>query len=188
MAASETASVRALARLLRKCLAEGRTVHIERVGTFQPSPGGGFAFRPDPKPLVFVAYAAEDAAVAERVCEELERAGFAAWMDRRRLLPGQDWRRAIEGAIETADYFVACFSSISVKKRGNFQREVRLAMECAERAPVGEVFFIPVRLDDCRLPEEIRRRWHYVDLFPSLDEGLKKLVQAIRRESRRRAA
>jgi hypothetical protein len=188
VAGTDTASVRALARLLRQCLAEGRTVYVERLGTFRPAPEGGFAFRPDPKPAVFLAYAAEDAPVVERIYDALEQAGFAPWMDRRRLLPGQDWRRAIDGAIETADYFVACFSTISVKKRGNFQREVRLAMECAERAPVGEVFFIPVRLDDCRLPEEIRRRWHYVDLFPSLEDGVKRLVQAIRRESRRRAA
>ncbi|MCX7602885.1 MAG: TIR domain-containing protein [Bryobacteraceae bacterium] len=187
MAAVE-GSVRQLAQILRKCLAEGRAVHVERLGTFRPAPGGRFTFRPDPRPAVFLAYAVEDAPAVERIFDALADAGFAPWMDRRKLLPGQDWRRAIEGAIETADYFVACFSSISVRKRGSFQREVRLAMECAERAPVGEVFFIPVRLDECRLPEEIRRRWHYVDLFPFFDEGVKKLVQAIRKESRRRAA
>lgn len=187
MGAAE-ASVRKLARLLRQCLAEGRAVYVERLGTFRPAPHGGFTFRPDPKPAVFLAYAAEDAAAAERIFARLQQAGFAPWMDRRKLLPGQDWRKAIEGAIETADFFVACFSSVSVKKRGNFQRELRLAMECAERAPVGEVFFIPVRLNECQLPEEIQRRWHYLDLFPSFDEGVKQLVQAIRRESRRRAA
>ncbi|GIU74453.1 MAG: hypothetical protein KatS3mg004_1540 [Bryobacteraceae bacterium] len=188
MSAAETASVRKLARLLRQCLAEGRAVHVERLGTFRPAPGGGFAFRADPKPQVFIAYAAEDAAAAERIFDALEAAGFAPWMDRRRLLPGQDWRRAIEGAIETSDYFVACFSPISVKKRGHFQRELRQAMECAERAPVGDVFLIPVRLEECRVPEEIRRRWHYVDLFPNFEEGVRALVRAIRRESRRRAA
>lgn len=188
MGAAETASVRRLARLLRQCLTEGRAVYVDRLGTFRPSPEGGFTFRPDPKPQVFLAYAAEDATTVERLHDALEAAGFAPWLDRRKLLPGQDWRRAIEGAIETADYFVACFSSTSVKKRGNFQRELRLAMECAERAPVGDVFLIPVRLDECRLPEEIRRRWHYVDLFPSFEQGVKRLVQAIRRESGRRAA
>jgi hypothetical protein len=185
---SDSASVAGLSRLLRQCLREGRAVHIERLGTFRPAQNGGFTFETDSKPRVFLAYAAEDACVVEQIYDWLERAGFAPWMDRRKLLPGQNWPRAIEGAIETADFFVACFSRLSARKRGNFQSELRYALDCARLAPVDDVFLIPVRLDDCRLPEEIRKRWHYVDLFPSLEEGAKKLVQIIRREMRRRNA
>lgn len=188
MSRVDTAAVRDLSRMLRRCLAEGRAVHVERLGTFRPLPKGGFAFEADSKPRVFLAYAAEDAPRVEPVYEHLERAGFAPWMDRRKLLPGQNWPRAIEGAIETADFFVGCFSRNSVRKRGNFQGELRYALECARMAPVDDVFLIPVRLDDCRLPEEIRKRWHYVDLFPCFEEGARKLVQIIRREMRRRAA
>jgi hypothetical protein len=188
VAAAETASVRQLARLLRRCLEEGRSVYVDQLGTFRPSPDGGFSFRPDAKPRVFLAYAVEDRAAVEALYEDLARAGLAPWMDCRKLLPGQDWRKAIDGAIDTADFFVACFSRVSVRKRGNFQRELRRAMECAEQAPAGDVFLIPVRLDDCRLPEEIRRRWHYVDLFPAPQEGTRQLVRIIRQEMRRRAA
>lgn len=188
MSRAETASLRDLSRLLRQCLREGRSVYVERLGTFRPTRDGGFAFEGDSKPRVFLAYAAEDAARVEPLYDHLERAGFAPWMDRRKLLPGQNWPRAIEGAIETADFFVACFSRHSVRKRGNFQGELRYALDCARLAPVGDVFLIPVRLDDCRLPEEIRRQWHYVDLFPSLEDGARKLAQMIRREMRRRAA
>lgn len=188
MGSGETASVRGLARLLRQCLREGRAVHVDRLGTFLPAAGGGFTFQPDAKPRVFLAYAAEDAARVEQMYDQLERAGFAPWMDRRKLLPGQNWPRAIEGAIETADFFVACFSKSSVRKRGNFQSELRYALDCARLAPVDDVFLIPVRLDECRLPEEIRRRWHYVDLFPGFEEGVKKLVQIIRREMEKREA
>lgn len=188
MGAAEKASVRQLARLLRQCLKEGRAVHVERLGTFRPEAGGGFSFRADAKPSVFLAYAAEDAARVEHLYDALERAGCAPWMDRRKLLPGQNWPRAIEGAIETADFFVACFSRLSSRKRGNFQSELRYALDCARRAPVDDVFLIPVRLDDCRPPEEIRRHLHYVDLFPSFEDGVKRLVQIIRREMRKRAA
>ncbi len=188
MGAGETASVQQLARLLRQCLKEGRAVHVERLGTFLPDAGGAFSFRPDVKPSVFLAYAAEDAARVERLYDALERAGFAPWMDRRKLLPGQNWPRAIEGAIETADFFVACFSRLSTRKRGNFQSELRYALDCARLSPVDDVYLIPVRLDDCRPPEIIRRRWQYVDLFPSFEEGVKRLVQTIRREMRKRAA
>jgi hypothetical protein len=185
---SDTASVAQLSRLLRQCLREGHAVHIERLGTFRPAQNNCFTFETDSKARVFLAYAAEDACVVEKIYDRLERSGFAPWMDRRKLLPGQNWPRAIEGAIETADFFVACFSRLSARKRGNFQSELRYALDCARLAPVDDVFLIPVRLDDCRLPEEIRKRWHYVDLFPSLEEGVKKLVQIIRREMRRRNA
>ncbi len=188
MGAGDKASVQQLARLLRQCLKEGRAVHVERLGTFRPESGGAFSFRPDAKPSIFLAYAAENAACVERLYDELERSGFAPWMDRRKLLPGQNWPRAIEGAIETADFFVACFSRHSTRKRGNFQSELRYALDCARLAPVDDVFLIPVRLDECRPPEEIRRHWHYVDLFPSFADGVRKLVQIIRREMRKRAA
>ena len=134
MGSGETASVRELARLLRQCLREGRAVHVDRLGTFLPAAGGGFTFQPDAKPRVFLAYAAEDAAGVERLYDALEKAGFTPWMDRRKLLPGQNWPRAIEGAIETADFFVACFSKASVRKRGNFQSELRYALDCAREA------------------------------------------------------
>lgn len=188
MAGNDTASVRQLARLLRQCLREGRAVHVERLGTFRPDEAGSFSFLADSRPCVFLAYAAEDGARVEQLYEELERAGFSPWMDRRKLLPGQNWPRAIEGAIETADFFVACFSRLSARKRGNFHSELRYALDCARLAPVDDVFLIPVRLDECRLPEEIRRHWHYVDLFPSFEAGVRKLVQIIRREARKRAA
>lgn len=188
MSRSETASVRELARLLRRCLEEGRAVHVERLGTFRPDEQGGFAFQADSKPRVFLAYAAEDAERVEQLYDRLERAGLSPWMDRRKLLPGQNWPRAIEGAIETADFFVACFSRQSVRKRGNFQSELRYALDCARLAPVDDVYLIPVRLEECRLPEEIRKRWHYVDLFPSFEDGARKLLQILRREMRRRAA
>lgn len=188
MSRGDTASVRELSRLLRQCLKEGRAVHVERLGTFRPAQNGQFLFESDSKPRVFLAYAAEDAARVEKLYDLLEQAGFAPWMDRRKLLPGQNWPRAIEGAIEISDFFIACFSRLSVRKRGNFQSELRYALDCARLSPVGDVFLIPVRLDDCRLPEEIRRQWHYVDLFPSFEDGAKKLVQMIRREMRRRQA
>lgn len=186
MGAAEKASLGRVARLLRRCLEEGRTVEIERLGTFRPAAGGGFEFTPNRKPIVFLAYAAEDAGLAEALFDRLEGAGCAPWMDRRKLLPGQNWPRAIEGAIETADYFVACFSRHSVRKRGTFQSELRQGLECARQAPIDEVFFIPVRLEECQIPASIRKQYQYVDLFPDPRPGLQRLIRILRRGARRR--
>jgi len=177
-----------VARLVVRCLAEGRRVEIERLGTFRPGAGGGFHFQPNRKPTVFLAYAAEDGLAVDRLFNHLEKAGFHPWMDRRKLLPGQNWPRAIEGAIETADFFVACLSQRAISKRGTFQSEVRYALDCARNAPIDDIYFIPVRLDDCRVPAQIQRQLQYVDLFPDQDAGTKRLTQLIRKETRRRSA
>ena len=77
-----------LARVIRQCLAEGATVDIDGLGTFVPD-SKSFRFIPRNRPQVLSAYV-KDSAAAERVFEALEASGFEPWLDRRRLLPGQE--------------------------------------------------------------------------------------------------
>jgi len=107
-------------------------------------------------------------------------------VDRKKLLPGQNWPRSIEDAIENSDFFVACFSQLSVRKKGGFQAEIRYALDCAKRVPLDETFLIPVRLNDCRVPARIRREIQYIDLFPDWDKGIKKIMTVMARQLRRR--
>jgi len=58
-------------------------------------------------------------------------------MDTRKLVPGQNWPRAIETAIENSDLFIACFSTNSVRKKGGFQAEIRYALDCARQIPLA---------------------------------------------------
>jgi hypothetical protein len=176
-----------VARVVRQCLAEGRRVQIDGLGTFLPEPRRGCQFVPRRALRVFLAYVQEDAEKVERLFDALEAGGFAPWMDRRKLLPGQNWPRSIEEAIEMSDFFIACFSTNSVNKRGGFQSEIRWALDCARRVPLDSIFLIPVRLDDCRVPRTIRRELQYLDLFPAWSRGVRRLVGMLRREMRRRA-
>ena len=109
-------------------------------------------------------------------------------MDSRKLLPGQNWPRAIESAIETSDFFIACFSANSASKKGGFQAEIRYALDCARQVPLDEIFLVPVRLDGCALPRTIEKQYQYVDLFPDWESGIQQVTQAMRRELRRRTA
>jgi hypothetical protein len=118
----------------------------------------------------------------EWLCEALETAGFSPWTDVRKLLPGQNWPRAIESAIETSDFFVACFSENSVNKIGGFQSEIRYALDCARRVPLDEIFVVPVRLGGCRVPRSIQREYQYIDLFPDWARGTRRLATMMRRE------
>ena len=183
---TEDPSLQQLADVVLRGLAAGKAVEIDGLGVFHPAPDRWFRFEPYSGPMVFLAYAKEDREFAARLYEELEARGFRPWMDVRKLLPGQNWPRAIENAIEISDFFVACFSRTSVSKRSGFQAELRYALDCARRAPLDEIYMVPVRLDACRVPRAIQREIQYVDLFPDWDAGMQALVNAMEAERKRR--
>jgi len=177
-------STEQLATVLRRCLREGAAVDIDGLGTFRPTPDGGFEFLAAFRPTVFIAYAEEDRATAERIFDYLALHDFDPWLDTRRLLPGQNWPRAIEQAIERSDFVIACFSSRAIFKRGHFQCELRYALDCARRIPMDQTFLIPVRLDDCPVPARIMHSIQYVDLFPDWSGGMRRVLSAMRRQNR----
>ena len=179
-------SAEQVARIVRECLEEGKTVVIDGLGAFHPSGKRGYRFLPRTVPRVFIAYVQEDSRAAARLCDALEAQGFDPWFDRRKLLPGQNWPRSIEDAIEATDFAIACFSQHSVSKKGGFQAEIRYALDCAHRVPLDDVFLIPVRLDECNMPSSIRREIQYIDLFPDWERGFRRIVTVITRQLRKR--
>jgi TIR domain len=182
----EPSSAEQVAQVVIRGLAAGKPVEIDGLGIFYPDAARFFRFEPRRLPQVFVAYAGEDRPVAARLFDALEQAGFAPWMDIRKLLPGQNWPRSIECAIEASDFFVPCFSENSVSKKGVFQAEIRYAMDCARQVPLDQIFIVPVRLDGCPVPRAIQREYQYVDLFPAWGRGLKRLVGTMQKELERR--
>ncbi len=190
-----------VAEIVRTALDAGKTVEIDGLGTFQvaarrasawrkdPSAwrkDQGYRFEPQTAPEVFLAYVAEDLAPARRLCEALRAEGFSPWLDKDKLLPGQNWPRAIERAIEISDAFVACFSTRSIVKRGQFQSELRYALDCARQLPLDQTFLIPVRLEECAVPRRISNHVHYVDLFPDWHRGVRRIARSIRKAARGR--
>lgn len=180
MVRGEFSSVDQVANVVREALGRGLTVEIDGLGSFSKI-GRRYRFQPSDLPRVFVAYVHEDADPAGRIYDTLLSAGFDPWMDERKLLPGQNWARAIQNALETSDFAVCCFSRHSIRKRSGFQAEIRHCLECARRLPLDEMFLLPVRLDKCPVPIDIAREMQYVDLFPDWEAGINRVVEAIRR-------
>lgn len=185
MADVDASSVQLVAQVVRKCLQEGFPIEIEGLGVFRPDGRGGIQFVPEVRQKAFIAYVEEDLAAAERLYSALAALGFDPWLDKKRLLPGQNWPRSIERIIEVSDFFLACFSRRATGKRGYFQSELRYALDCAARMPLGEIFFVPVRLDECRLPSQISRQFQYVDLFPDWDRGFGRIVSVMRKAAKK---
>ena len=178
---------RRVARIVRQAIERGSPVEIDGLGTFLPGRNQGFRFIAQTKPRVFIAYVEEDVAAAKKLYAAFERDGFRPWLDKKKLLPGQNWPRAIEHAIQTSDFFVACFSCRSTTKRGSFHSELRFALSCAAQVPLDEIFFIPVRLDDCIVPRNIACKIQYVDVFPNWDLGVKTVIGVMKgQEAKRR--
>lgn len=171
-----------LSQIVIRGIKAGNTVEIDGLGVFYLDAVRGLQFEPRDFPQVFVAYGKEDIADAEQLYNALNAAGFCAWMDIRKLLPGQNWPRAIESAIENSDFFIACFSTNSVRKKGGFQAEIRYALDCARRVPLDEIFVVPVRLNDCLVPRSIQNELQYLDLFPDWQRGVRRLIGMLRRE------
>ena len=169
-----------IARVLREALERGESIDIDGLGTLSPGGKHGFRFVAQNKPRVFIAYVEEDLAFARKLYRAFEDSGLRPWLDKMRLMPGQNWPRAIETAIQTSDFFVACFSRRATTKRGGFHSELRYALFCAAKVPLDEIFLIPLRLDDCEVPNHISKQIQYLDLFPNWKTGVHRLIALIK--------
>ena len=106
------------------------------------------------KKTAFISYASEDSKIAERLGNDLNTANVITWLSKDAILPGEKWKIAINKAIRNNRYFIPLFSSISVRKSGQLQREFKYAIDYAEGFPESEIFIIPTRLDECEIPYE----------------------------------
>ncbi len=125
---------------------------------------------------IFLCHASEDKKEVEEIYRRLKIAGFRPWLDEKDLLPGQCWREEIPKAIKSSDFMLIFLSKISVSKRGYVQREFKLALDILKEIPEEQIFLIPVRLDDCEVPERFKRI-QYCDIFK--EDGFEKLMKSI---------
>lgn len=138
----------------------------------------------------FISYVREDLAAVDKLQNLLEAHGIRVWRDTANLWPGDDWRVKIRQAI-TRDtlVFIACFSRHFAERQTTFMNEeLSLAIEQLRQRNPDDPWLIPVRFDDCPLPDRdlgsgrtlgsIQR----ADLFgPSGGEGGRRLVAAVQR-------
>jgi hypothetical protein len=130
----------------------------ELEGLAAPAPGAEPAANPAPaspppratgiaKPTVFISYASQDAAAARRLADALVNAGFGdVWLDKRKLVAGDDWSDRIDEAIDRCDFFLPVLSRNADQRReGVFWEEWRKAAVRAMR--VNDAFLLPTGID-----------------------------------------
>jgi formylglycine-generating enzyme required for sulfatase activity len=135
---------------------------------------------------ISLCHASEDKAQVREVYHRLRAIdGFEPWLDEEDLLPGQIWEREIPRALQTSDFILIFLSRNSVAKRGYVQREMKLALDAWKELPEGTIHTIPVRLDECEVPESFQP-YHWANLFEP--NGFDRIVRAIRAELAKRFA
>ncbi len=127
---------------------------------------------------IFISYASEDLDRVRPIYVALKDAGYDPWLDKERLLPGENWHVEITKAIGESGFFLACFSRVANNKSGYVQRELRRGLEILEEQPEGRIYVVPVRLEPCDLPSQFRQL-QWCDAFQ--EGGMKQILAAIAR-------
>ena len=128
---------------------------------------------------IFISYASEDREVALRLYRDLRCAGFEPWIDVVDLLPGVRWDGEIKRAIKESSHLIAIMSSSSVNKRGYVQKELCQALEILKEFSPNQIFVIPARLDVCKPTHAALEELQWVDLFPSYESGVERILAAL---------
>jgi formylglycine-generating enzyme required for sulfatase activity len=137
------------------------------------------------RPLkVFLCHAHSDKEAVRALYLRMKKDGIDAWLDKEKLLPGQDWALEIRRALRETDVVVVCLSK-QFTQDGFRQKEVQLALETALYQPEGGIFIIPARLEECDTLDDLRK-WHWVDLFEQ--NGYEMLLRSLRAQADKKGA
>jgi hypothetical protein len=126
---------------------------------------------------VFISYARADVDIVSNIYQTLLDSKHDSWMDIYSIKGGEDWLRAIYRAIEECPIFLAVLSNNSVSRRGVIQKELRKALDKWEGMLPDDIYIIPVRIDDCPIPDLLK---HIQVLDWNNGKGENKLLEAVR--------
>jgi TolB-like protein/Flp pilus assembly protein TadD len=139
---------------------------------------------PHADPRVFLSYASQDAAVAQRLCAALEGAGQRCWIAPRDVKAGEAYAAAIVQAINSCRMLVLLLSRSAIDSP-HVLREVERAS--SKKRPV-----LAVRLDTSELPPELEyflsaNQW--LDASQgALDQVIPALIESVRGQGRAASA
>src|SRR6516225_9878066 len=111
---------------------------------------------------VFLSYASEDVAAAERIASALRAVGIEVWIDKSELRGGDAWDQSIRKQIKTCALFIPIISRHAHDRiEGYFRLEWKLAVDRSHLIAPDQAFLLPVAIDDTpqsdeRIPDRFR--------------------------------
>lgn len=125
---------------------------------------------------VFLCHSSRDKEQTRVLYRRLTANGVTCWFDEEDLEPGQDWDYEISRSIRRSRFVLVCLSRTSATRAGYIQKEIKKALDIADEQPEGVAYIIPARLEECEIPERLKR-WHWVDLFK--DGAYERLLRSL---------
>lgn len=123
---------------------------------------------------VFLSHNSQDKSRVRRLAELLRAKGLRVWFDEWVIRPGDDIYLAIERGLGATRTLVLCLSSAALKSDWvELERSTALFRDPSNT----QRRFIPLLLDDCELPEALRR-YKYVDYRAEVETAFEELVTA----------
>jgi TolB-like protein len=117
----------------------------------------------DASRAVFLSYASQDAAPAERISEALRAAGIEVWFDQSELRGGDAWDQKIRRELHECALFMPIISANTVlRHEGYFRLEWNLADQRTHMMARNHAFIVPVCVDatpegSADIPESFQR-------------------------------
>ena len=135
---------------------------------------------------VFISYVRDNSTVVDRLVNDLKRSKIDVWKDRENIYPGVNWKIAIKSAIQSGQYFIACFSKeFHSRTRTHMREELNIAIEELRLRPQESKWFIPVLIDDTDIPlYEINPTYDLnhiqaVEMFDDWNDGIRRILSVV---------
>lgn len=142
---------------------------------------------------IFLSHSSSDQEIVTQLYSDLQKAGFAPWMDSEDVLPGEDWRKASEEALKNSDVFIFCLSESveSFNRDPAKEKELYFALEALALHPERTVLVIPALLSlpsnadvSHYIPTPLQS-FRFIDFDFNYDKGLEELIIGLQKFSDR---
>jgi hypothetical protein len=125
---------------------------------------------------IILCHAYEDKKVVRRVYDALQESGFEVWIDSESVFGEQAWEPDMADWLGQAACMLVFLSKNSVRKIGSTHHEFGQLIDTWKDMPAGTVYTIPVRINDCQIPD-LLSSLHHIDLFE--DDGLAHVIRSL---------
>jgi len=130
---------------------------------------------------VFLCHSSSDKTKIRDLYRQLLSDGFDPWIDEEKLIPGQHWEQEIPKAVRNSDVVIVCLSQRSITKSGYVQKEIKYALDVADEQPEGVIFLIPLKLEECNIPDRLQHL-QGVDLYD--EKGYERLTVSLKERTK----